>query len=134
MEALAALDSCHNSSADFRLLKSSGNDGGRETILETLCLDDYHFFRRGCFCHLATGEHPLFSPADQNPMSDLLQLELTDRQRELLLRGLRFVRSSRMLEIRDTAEITDDQRRDELGEIRQLAEMLGKDAGKPARV
>lgn len=67
-------------------------------------------------------------------MSDLMQLELTDRQRELLLRGLRFVRSSRMLEIRDTAEITDDQRRDELGEIRQLAEMLGKDAGKPAHV
>ena len=66
-------------------------------------------------------------------MSDLLQLELTDQQRELLLRGLRFVRSSRMLEIRDSADITDDQRRDELGEIRQLAEMLGKTAGKPSR-
>ena len=65
-------------------------------------------------------------------MSDLLQLELTDRQRELLLRGLRFVRSSRMLEIRETADISDDQRKDELGEIRQLAEMLGKEGAKPA--
>ena len=43
-------------------------------------------------------------------MSDLLHLELTDRQRDLLLRGLRFVRSSRMLEIRDSSDITDDQR------------------------
>ena len=68
-------------------------------------------------------------------MNDLLQLELTDRQRELLLRGLRFVRSSRMLEIRDSSDITDEQRKDELGEIRQLADLLGKDVGsKPARV
>ncbi|HEY4262845.1 MAG TPA: hypothetical protein VGM98_21985 [Schlesneria sp.] len=65
-------------------------------------------------------------------MSDLLQLELTDRQRELLLRGLRFVRSSRMLEIRDSSDITDDQRKGELGELRQLAEMLAKEASKPA--
>jgi hypothetical protein len=80
----------------------------------------------------ATGQLTGITPsnsADQNPMSDLLQLKLTDRQRDLLLRGLRFVRSSRMLEIRDTSDITDDQRRDELGEIRELAEMLGKDAG-----
>jgi hypothetical protein len=64
-------------------------------------------------------------------MSDLLQLELTDRQRELLLRGLRFVRSSRMLEIRESSDITDDQRKGELGELRQLAEMLAKEASKP---
>jgi hypothetical protein len=69
-------------------------------------------------------------------MSDLLHLELTDRQRELLLRGLRFVRSSRMLEIRDSSDITDDQRKVELGELRQLADMLGQGSttGKPARV
>lgn len=68
-------------------------------------------------------------------MNDLLHLELTDRQRELLLRGLRFVRSSRMLEIRDSSDITDDERKDELGELRQLSEMLGQNtAAKPARV
>ncbi|MEK6262452.1 MAG: hypothetical protein AABP62_27960 [Planctomycetota bacterium] len=63
-------------------------------------------------------------------MSDNLHLELTDRQRELLLRGLRFVRSSRMLEIRDSSDITDDQRKDELGELRQLSEMLGQNTAK----
>ena len=69
-------------------------------------------------------------------MSDLLQLELTDRQRELLLRGLRFVRSSRMLEIRDSSDLTDDERKNELGELRVLSEMLGQNtaAAKPARV
>ena len=69
-------------------------------------------------------------------MSDLLQLELTDRQRELLLRGLRFVRSSRMLEIRDSSDITDDKRKDELGELRELSDLLGQKtaAAKPATV
>ena len=69
-------------------------------------------------------------------MNDLLHLELTDRQRELLLRGLRFVRSSRMLEIRDSSDITDDQRQDELGELRRLADMLGPNTttAKPAHV
>uniref|UniRef100_A0A7C2K0A8 Uncharacterized protein n=1 Tax=Schlesneria paludicola TaxID=360056 RepID=A0A7C2K0A8_9PLAN len=57
-------------------------------------------------------------------MSDALQIQLNDRQRELLLRGLRFVRSSRMMEFRDAAEITEDDRRDELGEIRRLYELL----------
>ena len=57
-------------------------------------------------------------------MSEKLNVELSERQRELLLRGLRFVRSSRMLEFRDVSDLTDDQRRDELLEIRQLAEML----------
>ena len=63
-------------------------------------------------------------------MNDLLHLELTTRQRELLLRGLRFVRSSRMLEIRDSSDLTDDQRKDELGELRQLSEMLGQNTVK----
>lgn len=57
-------------------------------------------------------------------MSEKLNVELNDRQRELLLRGLRFVRSSRMLEFRDSSDMTDDERKTELGEIRQLVEML----------
>ncbi len=57
-------------------------------------------------------------------MSEKLNVELNDRQRELLLRGLRFVRSSRMLEFRDSSEITEDKRKEELSEIRQLVEML----------
>ena len=58
------------------------------------------------------------------PMSDLFRLELTDRQCELLLRGLRFVRSSRMLETREIPDPIAEERRTELGEIRQLLEML----------
>lgn len=57
-------------------------------------------------------------------MSEKLNVELNDRQRELLLRGLRFVRSSRMLEFRDSSDITEDDRKVELSEIRQLVEML----------
>ena len=69
-------------------------------------------------------------------MSDLLQLELTDRQRELLLRGLRFVRSSRMLETRASSDITDDERKNELVELRELSDLLGQNAAaaKPATV
>lgn len=69
-------------------------------------------------------------------MSDPLHVELSDFQRELLLRGLRFVRSSRMLEFRDAAEITDQDRQTELGEIRQLCDLLDRKSrkGEPAAV
>ena len=63
-------------------------------------------------------------------MSDLLQLELTDRQRELLLRGLRFVRSSRMLEIRESPDRIEKERQDELSEIRHLVELLDQKIAK----
>lgn len=71
-----------------------------------------------------------------DPMNVSMQIELNDRQRDLLLRGLRFVRSSRMLEFRESAEITEDERKNELGEIRMLVDMLdGKAArGEPAAV
>ncbi|WP_157606195.1 hypothetical protein [Schlesneria paludicola] len=67
-------------------------------------------------------------------MSDLFHLELTDRQRELLVRGLRFVRSSRMLEIRDTPDKIAEERKDELSEIRQLVEMLDQKSGRATPV
>ncbi len=56
-------------------------------------------------------------------------LELTDRQRELLLRGLRFVRSSRMLEIREIPDTSAEERKTELSEIRHLVELLDQKAG-----
>lgn len=61
-------------------------------------------------------------------MTDLLHLELTDRQRDLLLRGLRFVRSSRMLEIREVPDMIADERKSELSEIRHLVELLDQKA------
>ena len=67
-------------------------------------------------------------------MSVPLPLNLTDRQRELLLRGLRFVRSSRMLEIRDTPDLAEEERRTELSEIRHLVELLDQKAAKATPV
>jgi hypothetical protein len=67
-------------------------------------------------------------------MSDMFQLELTDRQRELLLRGLRFVRSSRMLEIRESPDTIAEERKDELSEIRHLVELLDLKTGRAAHV
>ncbi|WP_373650484.1 hypothetical protein [Schlesneria sp. DSM 10557] len=63
-------------------------------------------------------------------MNDLLHLELTDRQRELLLRGLRFVRSSRMLEIREVPDTIEEERKAELTEIRELVAILDQQAAK----
>ena len=63
-------------------------------------------------------------------MSDMLHLELTDRQRELLLRGLRFVRSSRMLEIRDVPDTIEEERKTELTEIRELVAILDQKSAK----
>ena len=67
-------------------------------------------------------------------MSDLIHLELTDRQRELLLRGLRFVRSSRMLEIRETPDTIAEERAEELSEIRQLVTLLDQKSGAAATI
>ena len=67
-------------------------------------------------------------------MSDLIHLELTARQRELLLRGLRYVRSSRMLEIREIPDTIADERASELTEIGQLVAMLDHKAGTAAAV
>ena len=67
-------------------------------------------------------------------MSEPIHLELTDRQRELLLRGLRYVRSSRMLEIRDNPDTIAEERAEELSEIRNLVTMLDQKSGAAASV
>jgi hypothetical protein len=64
-------------------------------------------------------------------MSAALHLEVDDRQREILLRGLRFVRSSRMMELRDMSDMTEDERREELAVIRALYEQLDNKKRKP---
>ena len=58
------------------------------------------------------------------PMSETINVELSERQRELLLKGLRYVRSSRMLEFRESPDEAADERKSELSEIRQLVELL----------
>jgi hypothetical protein len=59
-------------------------------------------------------------------MSETLTIELTPKQRELLLRGLRFVRSSHMLEVGDPNADFVEQRRSSLQEVASLAERLEK--------
>jgi hypothetical protein len=69
-------------------------------------------------------------------MSETMSVGLTEDQREILLRGLRFVRSAVALEVYDSTPETDTQRSSKLREIRQLAEYLegARPAGTTARV
>jgi len=60
-------------------------------------------------------------------MDGFVNLELTKQQREMLLDGLRFVRSARALDIRDFHEGDDPNRMAELAEVDQLAGLLTAD-------
>ncbi|MFN0051683.1 MAG: hypothetical protein ACKV0T_05805 [Planctomycetales bacterium] len=55
-------------------------------------------------------------------MSEPVTLELNDTQRDLILQGLRYVRSSRRFEFRATAAPPDEQREHDL---RVIAELMG---------
>lgn len=75
-------------------------------------------------------------------MSEPLHIELNDFQRDILLKGLRYVRSSRMMEFRDLQDKSGDEekadvdRRNDLAEIRHLVELLDRKTrkGEPAAV
>ncbi len=56
--------------------------------------------------------------------SEYVTVQLTQKERETLLRGLRFVRSAVMLEIRDPSPRDDERRRDEIQAIDALAARL----------
>lgn len=51
-------------------------------------------------------------------------LDLTDKQQELLLRGLRFVRSSVSMECRDPSPEVEQDRQDHYEEIDRLETMI----------
>jgi hypothetical protein len=57
-------------------------------------------------------------------MGETLTVGLTTQQRELLLRGLRFVRSAVALEIREPSPEVDADRSRQIEEIGRLAEQL----------
>ncbi len=54
-------------------------------------------------------------------------LSLSDPQRELLLRGLRFVRRSYTLGFRDTTDLSPEERTEALQQIQQLNSLLEGD-------
>ena len=65
-------------------------------------------------------------------MNELTQVELTTTQRDLLLRGLQFVRSSVKLSLGES-RLPDDQRSDQLEAIETLEQQLREDlASQPA--
>ena len=69
-------------------------------------------------------------------MSEALTVGLTRDQRDLLLRGLRYVRSSVALEMREPSAEVDADRKAKLQEIAVLAERLegARPAGAASRV
>lgn len=57
-------------------------------------------------------------------MNDVLQVELTTSERDVLLRGLRYVRRSIMLETRDPEPSDEARRSDLLDNIQILSQRL----------
>jgi hypothetical protein len=58
------------------------------------------------------------------PMDGTLQVELTPQERDVLLRGLRFVRSAIMLETRNPSREDEFRRATMLDEIQNLSQRL----------
>lgn len=54
----------------------------------------------------------------------MLQVELTSEERDLLVRGLRYVRSAIMLEMRDPSREDECRRASQLDEIQNLSQRL----------
>ena len=69
-------------------------------------------------------------------MSDSLTIDLTKQQRDTLLRGLRFVRSSIMLDMHDPDPESDEKLGEGLKEIASLVHVLepAPAVGSPAPV
>lgn len=57
-------------------------------------------------------------------MNDVLQVELTTEERDVLLRGLRYVRRSVMLETRDPTKEDELRRSGLIDEIQMLSQRL----------
>ena len=57
-------------------------------------------------------------------MDGMLHVELTTEERDILVRGLRYVRSSIMLELRDPSKEDERRRAGKLDEIQNLSQRL----------
>jgi hypothetical protein len=57
-------------------------------------------------------------------MDGMLHVELTSRDRDILVRGLRYVRSAIMLEMRDPDKDDECRRAGQLDEIQNLSQRL----------
>jgi len=66
-------------------------------------------------------------------MSELMTLELTQQQRDLVLEGLRYIRSSRRYEFREPQNPQNEQRDADLRVIADLMGQLDPTQATPAR-
>jgi len=66
-------------------------------------------------------------------MSDFMTLELTQQQRDLVLEGLRYIRSSRRYEFRDPLNPQSERRDTDLRVIAELMGQLDPTLATPAR-
>jgi hypothetical protein len=67
-------------------------------------------------------------------MDELLQIEMTLHERDILLKGLRHVRSAIMLQMRDPNPEDEHQRSSQLDEIQNLCQRLESTDPQPARI
>ena len=66
------------------------------------------------------------------PMNETVVVEVSREQRELLLRGLRYVRSSVLLETREPSPIVVEEREEKLESILLLVDQLNGARPAPA--
>jgi len=66
-------------------------------------------------------------------MSELMTLELTQQQRDIVLEGLRYIRSSRRYEFREPQNPQNEQRDADLRVIADLMGQLDPTQATPAR-
>jgi hypothetical protein len=90
----------------------------------------------GEFVMMANGSAGMVTPLRETPevMNETLNLELTPQQRDLVLEGLRYVRSSRRFEFRETSAPPDERREGDLRMIGELMGQLDSTAAVPTRV
>jgi hypothetical protein len=67
-------------------------------------------------------------------MSEHVTLELTQQQRELVLEGLRYIRSARRYAFREPSDGRDERRESDLRTITELMGQLDPEAAPGARV
>jgi hypothetical protein len=72
------------------------------------------------------GEHTLPTNVSRSPltMDNFLQVELTSHERDILLRGLRYVKSAIMLEVRDPSPEHLQNRSRQLDQVVDLSQRL----------
>jgi hypothetical protein len=66
-------------------------------------------------------------------MNENLTVELNQKQRELVLEGLRYIRSSRRFEFREPSEPRNERRETDLQTIAELMGQLDPSGSVPAR-